>query len=140
MQVLDRIERAETDPDQLELLFQLDHLATRERRNAENLIILGGDRPRRQWRAPVPLHELVRGAIGESEQYQRVTLGRLPTVMVAGPAVGDLVHLLAELLDNATAFSPPETTTDAAGRSSGAGWSSRSRTRASASSPSSARS
>ena len=108
MQVLDRIERTEVDPDRLDLLFSLDHLATRERRNAENLIILGGEQPRRQWRNPVPLGELVRAAVGESEQYQRVTIGTLPHVMVAGAAVGDMVHLIAELVDNATAFSPPE--------------------------------
>ncbi|GAA1876880.1 ATP-binding protein [Pseudonocardia ailaonensis] len=108
IQVLDRVERTESDPDQLELLFRLDHLTTRERRNAENLIILGGERPRRRWRNPVALSELVRGAVGEAEQYQRVALGNLPEVQVAGPAVGDLVHLLAELIDNATAFSPPE--------------------------------
>jgi hypothetical protein len=108
MQVLDRIERTEVDPDRLDLLFSLDHLATRERRNAENLIILGGEQPRRQWRNPVPLGELVRAAVSESEQYQRVTIGTLPHVLVAGAAVGDLVHLIAELVDNATAFSPPE--------------------------------
>ncbi|WP_214403594.1 sensor histidine kinase [Pseudonocardia lacus] len=107
MQVLDRLERAEPDPDQLEMLFSLDHLATRERRNAENLIILGGEQPRRQWRNPVALGELVRAAVGESEHYQRVTVGGLPQVMVDGSAVGDLVHLIAELVDNATAFSPP---------------------------------
>ena len=107
MQVLDRIERAVTDPDQLELLFALDHLATRERRNAENLIILGGEQPRRQWRNPVALGDLVRAAVGESEHYQRVSVAGLPQVMVAGSAVGDLVHLMAELVDNATAFSPP---------------------------------
>jgi signal transduction histidine kinase len=107
MQVLDRIERSEPDPDRLEMLFSLDHLATRERRNAENLIILGGEQPRRQWRNPVALGEMVRAAVGESEHYQRVTIASLPHVMVDGGAVGDLVHLLAELVDNATAFSPP---------------------------------
>jgi signal transduction histidine kinase len=107
MEVLDRVERHESDPDQLELLFRLDHLATRERRNAENLIILGGEQPRRQWRKPVALVEVVRGAVGEAEDYQRVTVRRLPGAMIAGPAVGDLLHLLAELVDNATAFSPP---------------------------------
>jgi signal transduction histidine kinase len=107
MRVLDQIERSEPDPDRLDLLFSLDHLATRERRNAENLIILGGEQPRRQWRNPVALGELARAAVGESEHYQRVTIGSLPHVMVDGAAVGDLVHLIAELVDNATAFSPP---------------------------------
>ena len=109
LKVLDEAERAETDPDQLARLFQLDHLATRERRNAENLIVLGGGTPGRQWREPVPLIELIRSAISETVQYNRIEHGRVPAVPVAGPAVADLVHLLAELLDNAAAFSPPET-------------------------------
>jgi hypothetical protein len=109
LKVLDQAERAETEPDQLARLFQLDHLATRERRNAENLIVLGGGTPGRQWREPVPLIELIRSAISEAVQYNRVEHGRVPAVPVVGPAVADLVHLLAELLDNATAFSPPET-------------------------------
>jgi signal transduction histidine kinase len=108
MQLLDQVERSESDPDQLEMLFRLDHLTTRERRNAENLVILGGGQPRRRWRKPVPITELVRGAVGEAEHYQRVSVGRLPDVHVVGPAVGDLVHLLAELIDNATSFSPPQ--------------------------------
>ncbi len=109
LKVLDEVERAETDPDQLARLFQLDHLATRERRNAENLIVLGGGTPGRQWREPVPLIELIRSAISEAVHYNRVEHGRIPAVPVVGPAVADLIHLLAELLDNATAFSPPDT-------------------------------
>jgi signal transduction histidine kinase len=121
LQVLDRAERAEEDPDQLGLLFQLDHLTTRERRNAENLIILGGGQPGRQWRNPVPLLELVRSAASETEQYTRVALGRMPRMMVAGRAVGDLIHLLAELLDNATSFSPPDARIDVRGNRVGKG-------------------
>jgi hypothetical protein len=121
MRALDRIERVVTDPDQLEMLFSVDHLATRERRNAENLIILGGEQPRRQWRNPVPLSELVRAAIGESEHYQRVSVGTMPSAMVSGAAVGDLVHLLAELVDNATAFSPPTAPVDVRGTVVGRG-------------------
>jgi signal transduction histidine kinase len=121
LQVLDKAERAEEDPDQLGLLFQLDHLTTRERRNAENLIILGGGQPGRQWRNPVPLLELVRSAASETEQYTRVALGRMPRMLVAGRAVGDLIHLIAELLDNATSFSPPDARIDVRGNRVGKG-------------------
>ncbi len=108
LQVLDEAERAENDSDQLARLFQLDHLSTRERRNAENLIIMGGQQPRRRWRKPVPLAEIIRSAVSESEQYTRITLGETPHRHVDGAAVGDLIHLLAELVDNATSFSPPQ--------------------------------
>ncbi|MFJ2668700.1 nitrate- and nitrite sensing domain-containing protein [Nocardia fluminea] len=107
--LLDRAERDESNADQLDLLFQLDHLATRARRNAENLIILGGEQPGRRWRKPVPLLELVRGAIAESLDYTRIAAKQMPDVRVSGHAVADVIHLLAELMDNATAFSPPET-------------------------------
>ncbi|MFB7722608.1 nitrate- and nitrite sensing domain-containing protein [Nocardia sp. NPDC056100] len=106
--LLDRAEREEKNSDQLELLFQLDHLATRARRNAENLIILGGEQPGRRWRNPVALIDLVRGAVAESLDYTRIRTGRLPEVWVASRAVADIIHLLAELTDNATACSPPE--------------------------------
>ncbi|WP_227980152.1 sensor histidine kinase [Nocardia spumae] len=106
--LLDQAERREEDPDQLELLFQLDHLATRARRNAENLIILGGKQPGRRWRQPVPLVEVVRGAVAESLDYTRIRIGRIPRVRVNGTAVADLIHLLAELMDNATSYSPPQ--------------------------------
>lgn len=107
--LLDRAERQEENADQLELLFQLDHLATRARRNAENLIILGGEQPGRRWRNPVALFELVRGAVAESLDYTRIEIGRMPDVRIASHAVADLIHLIAELTDNATACSPPET-------------------------------
>ncbi|MFD4431357.1 nitrate- and nitrite sensing domain-containing protein [Nocardia sp. NPDC058497] len=106
--LLDRAERDEGNADQLELLFQLDHLATRARRNAENLIILGGEQPGRRWRNPVALLELVRGAIAESMDYTRIQTKQMPEVRIASHAVADVIHLLAELMDNATAFSPPE--------------------------------
>jgi hypothetical protein len=119
--VLDRAERSQEDPDQLELLFRLDHLATQARRNAENLIILGGERPRRQWRNPVALLEVVRGAIAETEHYARVNTGRLPEVSLKGGVVADVIHLLAELVDNATSFSPPQSHVDVHGNVVGAG-------------------
>ncbi|HEX5404429.1 MAG TPA: nitrate- and nitrite sensing domain-containing protein [Pseudonocardiaceae bacterium] len=121
LEVLDRAERKQEDPDELELLFQLDHLATRARRNAENLIILGGERPGRKWRNPVPLNEIVRSAVGETEQYKRVDAGRLPEVSVAGAVVADLVHLLAELVDNATSFSPQDSRVEIRGNMVGKG-------------------
>ncbi len=108
LKVLDEAERKQEDPEQLEMLFQLDHLSTRARRNAENLIILGGGQPGRRWRNPVSLTELVRGASAETENFARVKVAKLPKLAVNGQAVGDLVHLLAELIDNATSFSPPD--------------------------------
>ncbi|MFI5609059.1 nitrate- and nitrite sensing domain-containing protein [Amycolatopsis sp. NPDC051903] len=121
LKVLDAAERKQEDPDQLDTLFQLDHLSTRARRNAENLIILGGGQPGRQWRNPVALTELVRGAAAETEDFARVKTATLPSVAVRGPVVGDLVHLLAELIDNATSFSPPESRVELRGNIVGKG-------------------
>ncbi|WP_433762345.1 sensor histidine kinase [Nocardia sp. CA-135398] len=108
LEILDRAERALEDPVHLQTLFQLDHLATRARRNAENLIILGGEQPGRQWRNPVPLSEVVRGAMAETLEYTRIHTAHLADVHIVGTVIADLIHLLAELMDNATAFSPPE--------------------------------
>lgn len=105
--VLDVAESKQNDPDHLELLFQLDHLTTRARRNAENLLILGGGQPGRKWRDPVALDDLVRSAISETRDFARVDSVRVPDVQILGNVVADLIHLLAELIDNATAFSPP---------------------------------
>ncbi|HEY3710795.1 MAG TPA: nitrate- and nitrite sensing domain-containing protein [Amycolatopsis sp.] len=121
LKVLDQAERKQEDPDQLDTLFQLDHLSTRARRNAENLIILGGGQPGRQWRHPVGLAELVRGAAAETEDFARVKTATLPSIAVRGPVVGDLVHLLAELIDNATSFSPPESRVELRGNVVGKG-------------------
>lgn len=121
LQVLDRAERSADDPDHLELLFQLDHSTTRERRNAENLIILGGGKLGRQWRNSVSLVEIVRSAVAEAEQYTRVTITHVPDVLVDGRAVADLVHLLAELIDNATSFSPPGSRIEVRGNPVGRG-------------------
>lgn len=106
--LLDRAERREENADQLELLFELDHLATRARRHAENLIVLGGEQPGRRWRKPVRLWDLIRGAAAESQEYTRIHTGQVPEVHITGQATADLIHLLAELMENATAFSPPE--------------------------------
>ncbi len=109
IELLDRAEHREQNPERLDLLFQLDHLATRARRNAENLSILGGDAPGRRWRLPVQLLDIVRGAVAESADYKRIRINRVPDLDIDGASVADLIHLLAELTDNATMFSPPET-------------------------------
>jgi signal transduction histidine kinase len=108
LELLDVAEAKQGDPEHLELLFQLDHLATRARRNAENLLILGSGQPGRRWRRPAALEDVVRSAVSETEHFARVDTVRLPAVQVQGSIVGDLIHLLAELVDNATAFSPPD--------------------------------
>ncbi|MFD7645996.1 nitrate- and nitrite sensing domain-containing protein [Kitasatospora sp. NPDC059795] len=103
------LENNEADPDQLENLFKLDHLATRMRRNGENLLVLAGEEPGRRWNTPVPLVDVLRAAASEVEHYERIELAGIPEADVVGPAVTDLVHLLAELLENATSFSSPQT-------------------------------
>jgi signal transduction histidine kinase len=105
--LLEAMERRIDDPGELEDLFRLDHLATRMRRHAEGLIILSGSPPGRGWRRPVPLMDVVRAASAEVEDFARVDVRRMPEVSVVGGAVADLTHLLAELVENATAFSPP---------------------------------
>ncbi|MFF9326946.1 nitrate- and nitrite sensing domain-containing protein [Streptomyces sp. NPDC014776] len=103
------LENNEADPDQLENLFKLDHLATRMRRNGENLLVLAGEEPGRRWDQPVPLVDVLRAASSEVEQYERIELQGVPEAEIHGRAVTDLVHLLAELLENATTFSSPQT-------------------------------
>ncbi|WP_320067608.1 nitrate- and nitrite sensing domain-containing protein [Micromonospora sp. RTGN7] len=107
--LLDRMERRVEDPDELAELFRVDHLATRLRRHAEDLVILAGAAPGRGWRNPVAMVDLVRGAISEVESYERVDLADTQPAATVGRAVGDVIHLLAELLENATAYSPPGT-------------------------------
>ncbi|MBV8992568.1 MAG: nitrate- and nitrite sensing domain-containing protein, partial [Pseudonocardiales bacterium] len=108
LKLIDRLESGEQDPQQLDNLFQLDHLATRMRRNSENLLVLAGNDPTNRSGRPVRLIDILRAAVSEVEQYQRLVLQQPPAVLVLGRAANDLVHLLAELLDNATQFSPPE--------------------------------
>ncbi|MFD0419208.1 nitrate- and nitrite sensing domain-containing protein [Streptomyces sp. NPDC127108] len=107
--LLDTMERRTEDTDELADLFRLDHLTTRMRRHAEGLVILSGAAPSRQWRKPVQLMDVVRAAVAEVEDYERIEVRRLPRIAVTGPAVADVTHLLAELLENATVFSPPHT-------------------------------
>jgi signal transduction histidine kinase len=106
---LDRLERGEQDPDRLSELFQLDHLATRMRRNDENLLVLAGADSTRIQREPAALMDVLRAAQSEVEHYTRLEFGVIDhDIEIAAHAVNDLVHLVAELFDNATAFSPPD--------------------------------
>ncbi|WP_308431710.1 sensor histidine kinase [Amycolatopsis acidiphila] len=109
LQLIERLERDEEDADQLATLFQLDHLATRMRRNNENLMVLSGAEPGRRSGQPVTTADVLRAAVSEIEQYQRVVVQPPPTARIVGYAASDLMRLIAELLDNATAFSAPET-------------------------------
>ncbi|MGV9374003.1 nitrate- and nitrite sensing domain-containing protein [Micromonospora tulbaghiae] len=114
--LLDAMERREHDAEELEDLFRVDHLATRMRRNAENLIVLSGSTPGRAWRRNVPMVDVVRGAVAEVEDYTRVTVRPLGEVALTGRAVGDVIHLLAELIENGLSFSPPQTTVEVRGQ------------------------
>ncbi|MFD3615468.1 sensor histidine kinase [Streptomyces sp. NPDC058676] len=107
--ILDELENEIEDPDLLKGLFHVDHLATRIRRHAENLAVLGGAVSRRQWSNPVPMTEVLRSAIAEVEQYSRVKLVPPIDGTLRGHAVADVIHLLAELVENATVFSAPHT-------------------------------
>lgn len=109
LKLLDRLEENETDPDTLDWLYKLDHLAARMRRNDENLLVLAGGEPARRFTSAVGLHDVIRAASAEIEEYPRVEPHGVPEIAIAGSAVGDLVHLLAELLENATMFSAPDT-------------------------------
>ncbi|WP_393062801.1 ATP-binding protein [Streptomyces sp. LN549] len=109
IQLLDELENQVEDPDLLKGLFHVDHLATRIRRHAENLAVLGGAVSRRQWSNPVTMTEVLRSAIAEVEQYPRVKLVPPIDGTLRGHAVADVIHLLAELVENATVFSAPQT-------------------------------
>ncbi|SCF46744.1 sensor histidine kinase [Micromonospora mirobrigensis] len=120
--LLDTMERREHDAEELEDLFRVDHLATRMRRNAENLIVLSGSTPGRAWRRNVPMVDVIRGAVAEVEDYTRVNVLPLGAVSLAGRAVGDVIHLLAELIENGLSFSPPHTTVEVRGQLVGNGF------------------
>jgi signal transduction histidine kinase len=107
--MIDTLEQNEDDPDRLGSLFSMDHLVTRMRRNSENLLLLAGHENPRKWSDAVPLADIARAATSEIEQYNRVALNIPPGVSVVGQAVSDVVHLLAELVENATIFSPKDT-------------------------------
>ncbi|MEV6827817.1 nitrate- and nitrite sensing domain-containing protein [Amycolatopsis sp. NPDC051102] len=116
LQLIEQLERDEEDADQLATLFQLDHLATRMRRNNENLMVLSGAEPGRRSGKPVGTTDMLRAAVSEIEQYQRVQVQPPPPARIVGYAASDLMRLVAELLDNAAAFSAPETTVTVASR------------------------
>jgi signal transduction histidine kinase len=107
--LLDGMERRASGPDELEDLFRIDHLTTRMRRHAEGLIILSGESPGRGWRNPVPIVDVLRAAVAEVEDYTRIRVVSRSQAALAGPAVADVIHLIAELAENATVYSPPNT-------------------------------
>jgi signal transduction histidine kinase len=110
LSLIDNLEQTEQDADRLSSLFRLDHLATRMRRNSENLLVLAGhEAASRRWSQPVPLVDVLRAAISEIEQYERVVLNVQPGIQVIGQAVNDVVHLVAEIVENATTFSSEDT-------------------------------
>lgn len=108
LDIINQLEESEQDPDALAELFKLDHLATRVRRNAESLLVLSGEQPARVWSEPIPLRDVVRAAIAETEDLDRVVFLVGDEPAVAGSVVTDLTHLLAELTENAVRFSPPD--------------------------------
>ncbi len=122
IEFIDQLEANEEDPDQLDNLFKLDHLATRMRRNAESLLVLAGAEPPRRRGRPVALADVVRVAIGEVEDFARISLLALDEVTVGGNVAVDLAHLLSELMENATHFSPPDTTVEIVGHQSNEGY------------------
>ncbi|MGV9221938.1 nitrate- and nitrite sensing domain-containing protein [Streptomyces albogriseolus] len=114
--VIEGLEEREDDPDRLATLFKLDHFATVMRRHSENLLVLAGTEHGRQTAGPVPLVDVVRAAVSEIERYERVRIAALPPhAHIAGFAADDLSHLLAELMENATAFSPPDMPVEVSG-------------------------
>lgn len=115
IEFIDQLESAEEDPDQLENLFRLDHLATRMRRNAESLLVLAGAEPSRRRGKPVPLADVVRAAVGEVEDFARIDMLQFDEVLVASNAALDIAHLLSELMENAANFSPPDTRVEVVG-------------------------
>jgi len=122
LSVLDRMEADEQDPDTLAGLFELDHLATRMRRNSENLLVLSGNDSAREDAGPVSADEIIGAALSEVEHYQRIELGPAPQVAVRGEAVNDLVHVVSELLENATRYSGEEMVTVASAETHDGDW------------------
>ena len=115
LSMIDDLEQKEENPDTLAEFYQLDHLATRMRRNAESLLVLAGSEPQKKWRSPLEIDDVVRAALGEVEDYRRIDVLALEGLRLNGNAVADIAHLVSELLENATSFSPPETRVRIAG-------------------------
>ncbi|HEV3295384.1 MAG TPA: nitrate- and nitrite sensing domain-containing protein, partial [Streptosporangiaceae bacterium] len=120
--LLDAMERRAKDPQELDDLFRVDHLATRMRRHAESLIILSGEAPARGWRHPVPMMDVLRAAVAEVEDYTRIKVTSASQASLTGPAVGDVIHIVAELAENATIYSPPQTSVTILGGMVGQGY------------------
>jgi PAS domain S-box-containing protein len=122
LELIDELERNEVDPDRLDELFRMDHLATRMRRNVENLIVLSGVDQRRRWSESVPLRDVVEAAVAEVEDYSRVQVAGIHDLTLSGLAASDVAHLLAELVENATSFSSPTTRVEITGGPTGNGY------------------
>jgi PAS domain S-box-containing protein len=122
LELIEELERGEVEPDRLQELVRIDHLATRMRRNAENLIVLSGVEQHRRWSEPVPLRDVVEAALAELKEYSRVQVAPIADIRLSGQAAGDVAHLLAELVENATSFSPPTTKVQISGDPAGAGY------------------
>jgi signal transduction histidine kinase len=116
LDLITHLENVEPSSDALANLFRLDHLATRMRRNAESLLVLAGVDPPRQWAQPFSINDMVRAALGEVEDYQRVAVRDVQPVTVVGSVAADLAHLLAELIENALVFSPEDKAVEVRGR------------------------
>jgi signal transduction histidine kinase len=122
LRLLDGMERRASEPEELEDLFRIDHLTTRMRRHAEGLIILSGEPAGRTWRHPVPLMDVLRAAVAEVEDYTRIRVEARTRAALSGTAVADVIHLIAELAENATVFSPPNTPVKISGDIVGRGF------------------
>jgi signal transduction histidine kinase len=122
LRFIDGLERNEADPDTLDSLFKLDHLATRMRRNAESLLVLAGERSPRRWSAPVPMKDAVQSALAEVEEYERADITQIGAGTLQGNVVADVAHVLAELVENALTFSPPQTDVVLNGRETDDGY------------------
>ncbi|MCO8125843.1 sensor histidine kinase [Acidimicrobiia bacterium EGI L10123] len=122
LEFITELEQLETEPDQLEALFRLDHLATRMRRNAESLLVLAGTESPRQWGLPVDLDAVIRAGLGEVEDYRRVSVRNLEDAAIAGGAAAGVSHVVAELTENALQFSPPDEDVEIKGRRSHDGY------------------
>ncbi|HEX9413523.1 MAG TPA: nitrate- and nitrite sensing domain-containing protein, partial [Ktedonobacterales bacterium] len=121
IRLIDDLEQGEQDAERLSSLFHMDHLATRMRRNSENLLVLAGHDESRRWNQPLALVDVLRASLSEIEHYERVTLNVQPGIVVRGQAVSDVVHLTAELVENATSFSADETPVSIGGHLLGSG-------------------
>ncbi|MCC3333165.1 sensor histidine kinase [Nocardia abscessus] len=120
--LISEFEREELDPKALSNLFELDHLATRMRRNAESLLVLVGEASPRRWAEPIPLSDVIRAGLSEVDDYRRVVLRRMDEVLVTGAAASELAHMLAELIENGLAFSPPDLEVEIYGRAGPNGY------------------